>query len=101
MQSPAKDARLPFETGGLTQKSPREFFGVKIFVVLAVKYQRVDDADEEGDAQEALSPRVSASGTLSTLCGPYAQRLYDVLALVVRAQTGEGLNKVCHMSRST
>lgn len=97
VQSPAKDARLPFEQGALTQKSPRESFGVKIFVVLAVKYQAVDHDDEEGDVQEALNVRVSASGTLSNICGPYARLLYDVLARVVRAQKEKGLNEVRQM----
>lgn len=95
MQPPAKEARKPFETGALTKNTAGKFFGVKIFVVLAVKYQRIDYDEEEGHAEGVLSTRASASSTIATVCGPYAQLLYGVLALIDSARRKGGLTKVC------
>lgn len=91
MQCPAKEARRPFERGDLTKNTAGKFFGVKIFVVLAIKYQRLDQGDER---QAALNARISATCTLSTVCGLYAQLLYDVLALIDTARRKGKLTEV-------
>lgn len=94
MQPAAKEARRPFETGPLTKETGAKCFGVKIFFVLAIKYQRIDPAEQGADPKETLNIRVAADGSLSTTCGPYARLLYDVMALVDGARAKGELAKV-------
>lgn len=85
-QVPAKDARGPFELGDLTRNTDDKYFGVKVFVSLATLFQapKADD-DEEGPSQgTSLIPRVSRTGALAQLCGPYSELLYAIMGGITR-----------------
>lgn len=101
VQQPAKDARKPFEQGEHTQGSGARYFGVKVFVVLALRFQAetTQGNDDPNIKEGALAVRVSKTGRLSTICGPYATLLQQVLAQITEATTKTNLTQVgpyCH-----
>lgn len=72
--------------------TPNKFFGAKVFIILALRYQ--GQAVQSGDERTGtMNTRVSSSGALYNICGPYAQLLQRVLEEITKIDT-EGLQQV-------
>lgn len=107
-QQSARETRRPFAQGECTKDTPDKHFGLKIFVVLALKYQAdpaknpsdEDDDDDDGERhgnhqpRRPLIARTYAAGTLSTVCGPYSRLLAKVLEQITQAARRTDLVKV-------
>lgn len=88
-QGPAKAARSPFELGALTCNTDDKYFGFKVFVSLATLFQAPKAVDDEEDPSQGTSliPRVSRTGALAQLCGPYSDLLYAIMGGITRMLT--------------
>lgn len=84
-----KAARSPFELRALTCNTDDKYFGFKVFVSLATLFQAPKAVDDEEDPSQGTSliPRVSRTGALAQLCGPYSDLLYAIMGGITRMLT--------------